>query len=98
MTTQADFRPFRTLGQVALEYCRRHGSDKVRVITLAKNRGKGGAVKMVTCHSAWWMRVRRGPRSRLCGGQRGDPPELRARGRGGRAPRQDAWVLGGATG
>ncbi|XP_036994638.2 dolichyl-phosphate beta-glucosyltransferase isoform X3 [Artibeus jamaicensis] len=32
--------------KVAFEYCRRHGSDKVRVITLAKNRGKGGAVKM----------------------------------------------------
>ncbi|XP_054442539.1 dolichyl-phosphate beta-glucosyltransferase [Pteronotus mesoamericanus] len=32
--------------KVALGYCRKYGSDKVRVITLAKNRGKGGAVKM----------------------------------------------------
>lgn len=32
--------------KVAFEYCRTHGSDKVRVVTLAKNRGKGGAVKM----------------------------------------------------
>ncbi|XP_024424057.3 dolichyl-phosphate beta-glucosyltransferase [Desmodus rotundus] len=32
--------------KVAFEYCRRYGSDKVRVITLVKNRGKGGAVKM----------------------------------------------------
>ncbi|XP_036913571.1 dolichyl-phosphate beta-glucosyltransferase isoform X3 [Sturnira hondurensis] len=32
--------------KVAFEYCRRLGSDKVRVITLVKNRGKGGAVKM----------------------------------------------------
>ena len=30
----------------ALEYVERHGSDIVRVLTLAKNRGKGGAVRM----------------------------------------------------
>ncbi|XP_072466488.1 dolichyl-phosphate beta-glucosyltransferase [Notamacropus eugenii] len=32
--------------QVALNYCQKYGNDKVRVITLPKNRGKGGAVKM----------------------------------------------------
>jgi len=30
----------------ALEYVEKHGSDTVRVLTLAKNRGKGGAVRM----------------------------------------------------
>lgn len=33
--------------EVALGYSRTYGSDKVRVLTLAKNRGKGGAVRMV---------------------------------------------------
>lgn len=33
--------------QVALKYSRKYGADKVRVLTLAKNRGKGGAVRMV---------------------------------------------------
>nr|KAF6459977.1 ALG5 dolichyl-phosphate beta-glucosyltransferase [Molossus molossus] len=32
--------------QVAFKYCQKYGSDKIRVITLVKNRGKGGAVKM----------------------------------------------------
>lgn len=32
--------------QVALKYCQKYGSDKVRVITLVQNRGKGGAVRM----------------------------------------------------
>merc|ERR1712112_437583 len=32
--------------QTALEYVEKFGSDKVRVLTLAKNRGKGGAVRM----------------------------------------------------
>ncbi|XP_008102052.1 dolichyl-phosphate beta-glucosyltransferase isoform X2 [Anolis carolinensis] len=32
--------------QVALKYTKKYGSDKVRVLTLVKNRGKGGAVKM----------------------------------------------------
>ncbi|XP_039728911.1 dolichyl-phosphate beta-glucosyltransferase isoform X3 [Pteropus medius] len=32
--------------KVAFKYCQKYGSDKVRVITLVKNRGKGGAVKM----------------------------------------------------
>lgn len=33
--------------QVALQYSRKYGADKVRVLTLVKNRGKGGAVRMV---------------------------------------------------
>lgn len=33
--------------QVALQYTREYGPDKVRVMTLVKNRGKGGAVRMV---------------------------------------------------
>lgn len=33
--------------QVALRYSRKHGADKLRVLTLVKNRGKGGAVRMV---------------------------------------------------
>ncbi|XP_049634781.1 dolichyl-phosphate beta-glucosyltransferase isoform X2 [Suncus etruscus] len=32
--------------KVAYKYCLKYGSDKVRVITLVKNRGKGGAIKM----------------------------------------------------
>ncbi|KAG8584977.1 hypothetical protein GDO81_004850 [Engystomops pustulosus] len=32
--------------QVALNYSKKYGSDKVRVLTLVKNRGKGGAVRM----------------------------------------------------
>ncbi|KAM6178904.1 dolichyl-phosphate beta-glucosyltransferase [Rhynchocyon petersi] len=32
--------------QVAFQYCQKYGSDKVRVITLVKNRGKGGAIRM----------------------------------------------------
>ncbi|KAM9788895.1 dolichyl-phosphate beta-glucosyltransferase [Neosynchiropus ocellatus] len=32
--------------EVALGYTRKYGSDKVRVLTLVKNRGKGGAVRM----------------------------------------------------
>ena len=32
--------------ETALGYVDKHGSDKVRVLTLAKNRGKGGAVRM----------------------------------------------------
>ncbi|XP_004711330.1 dolichyl-phosphate beta-glucosyltransferase isoform X1 [Echinops telfairi] len=31
--------------KVAFRYCQEYGSDKVRVITLVKNRGKGGAVR-----------------------------------------------------
>nr|XP_008528943.1 PREDICTED: dolichyl-phosphate beta-glucosyltransferase isoform X2 [Equus przewalskii] len=32
--------------EVAFKYCQKYGSDKVRVITLVKNRGKGGAIRM----------------------------------------------------
>ncbi|XP_063807920.1 dolichyl-phosphate beta-glucosyltransferase [Pseudophryne corroboree] len=32
--------------EVALKYANKYGSDKVRVLTLVKNRGKGGAVRM----------------------------------------------------
>jgi len=36
--------------QVALLYSEKYGTDKVRVLTLVKNRGKGGAVKMVSIY------------------------------------------------
>ncbi|NXT01428.1 ALG5 glucosyltransferase, partial [Jacana jacana] len=32
--------------KVALKYCEKYGSDRVRVLSLVKNRGKGGAVRM----------------------------------------------------
>lgn len=35
-----------TTTEVGLGYVDKHGSEKVRVLTLAKNRGKGGAVRM----------------------------------------------------
>ena len=35
-----------TTTEVGLDYVDKYGSDKVRVLTLAKNRGKGGAVRM----------------------------------------------------
>jgi len=35
-----------TTSEVALGYVDKYGSEKVRVLTLAKNRGKGGAVRM----------------------------------------------------
>jgi len=34
--------------QVAMKYTKKYGAKKVRVLTLVKNRGKGGAVRMVT--------------------------------------------------
>ncbi|XP_057676715.1 dolichyl-phosphate beta-glucosyltransferase isoform X2 [Corythoichthys intestinalis] len=37
--------------QVALRYTEMYGADKVRVLTLVKNRGKGGAVRMGTLSS-----------------------------------------------
>ncbi|KAJ0004571.1 hypothetical protein NQD34_010785 [Periophthalmus magnuspinnatus] len=37
--------------QVAMQYTRKYGADKVRVLTLVKNRGKGGAVRMGTLSS-----------------------------------------------
>ena len=33
--------------KVGLEYSLKYGCDKVRVMTLVKNRGKGGAVRLV---------------------------------------------------
>lgn len=51
--------------QVAMRYSRKYGADKMRVLTLVKNRGKGGAVRMVSgmsdcimseCSTAWiWV-------------------------------------------
>ncbi|XP_072040448.1 dolichyl-phosphate beta-glucosyltransferase-like [Amphiura filiformis] len=35
-----------TTTQVALQYSKKYTTDKVRVLTLAKNRGKGGAVRL----------------------------------------------------
>lgn len=37
-----------TTTKVVLDYTRRYGADKVRCLTLAANRGKGGAVRMVS--------------------------------------------------
>ncbi|KAM9333127.1 dolichyl-phosphate beta-glucosyltransferase [Pholidichthys leucotaenia] len=37
--------------EVGLKYMRKYGADKVRVLTLVKNRGKGGAVRMGTLSS-----------------------------------------------
>ncbi|KAI4901258.1 hypothetical protein NFI96_015259 [Prochilodus magdalenae] len=37
--------------EVALGYTRKYGADKVRVLTLKRNRGKGGAVRMGTMSS-----------------------------------------------
>ncbi|XP_038821332.1 dolichyl-phosphate beta-glucosyltransferase [Salvelinus namaycush] len=37
--------------EVALQYTRKYGADKVRVLTLVENRGKGGAVRMGTLSS-----------------------------------------------
>ena len=32
--------------KAALEYCKKHGCDRIRVLTLTRNRGKGGAVRL----------------------------------------------------
>ena len=37
--------------QVALEYSKKHTTELIRVLTLAKNRGKGGAVRLVSNYS-----------------------------------------------
>lgn len=37
--------------EVALGYTKKHGAEKVRVLTLVRNRGKGGAVRMGTLSS-----------------------------------------------
>ena len=34
--------------QVALEYVKKYGVHKIRLLTLEKNRGKGGAVRIVS--------------------------------------------------
>lgn len=34
--------------EVATKYAQKLGSDKIRVLALEKNRGKGGAVRLVT--------------------------------------------------
>lgn len=36
--------------EVALNYSKKFGCDKVRVLSLTKNRGKGGAVRLVNGH------------------------------------------------
>ena len=36
--------------ELALQYTEKHGADRVRVLTLARNRGKGGAIRMVSSH------------------------------------------------
>ena len=33
--------------EVANSYAKKYGSEKIRCLTLAKNRGKGGAVRLV---------------------------------------------------
>ena len=35
--------------EVALDYSRKYGVHQMRVLTLEKNRGKGGAVRLVCC-------------------------------------------------
>lgn len=37
--------------EVALSYSQKYGTEKVRLLELKENRGKGGAVRLV-CHSA----------------------------------------------
>lgn len=34
--------------EVALQYAKKYSADKVRVLNLVKNRGKGGAVRLVS--------------------------------------------------
>ena len=36
-----------SISQTALSYTKEYGSDRVKVLTLEKNRGKGGAIRMV---------------------------------------------------
>ena len=36
--------------ELALQYTEKHGAERVRVLTLARNRGKGGAIRMVSSH------------------------------------------------
>ncbi len=39
--------------EVGLEYVKRYGSDKIRVLTLKQNQGKGGAVQQVDLKYIW---------------------------------------------
>lgn len=34
--------------EVGLKYSKKYGSEKIRVLTLTQNRGKGGAVRLVS--------------------------------------------------
>ena len=43
--------------QVALKYSEQYGSFKVRVLTFVKNRGKGGAVRLVSIQAHWVLRL-----------------------------------------
>lgn len=38
---------------VALDYCAKEGADRMRVLTLTRNRGKGGAVKRVLSYMSY---------------------------------------------
>jgi hypothetical protein len=38
---------FEYIVQMAMEFSKKEGSDRVRVLKLVRNRGKGGAVKCV---------------------------------------------------
>ena len=42
-----------TTTEVGLGYVDKYGCDKVRVLSLAKNRGKGGAVRMGMLKARW---------------------------------------------
>ncbi|KAK6317612.1 hypothetical protein J4Q44_G00130120 [Coregonus suidteri] len=62
--------------EVALQYTRQFGADKVRVLTLVKNRGKGGAVRMRSLfrtflmygfHFLVWFFCVRGIKDTQCG-------------------------------
>ncbi|KAG0427740.1 hypothetical protein HPB47_025233 [Ixodes persulcatus] len=62
--------------EVGLSYCLKWGSDKVRVLTLVRNRGKGGAVRlrsilrtflMLGFHLLVWLFAVRGVRDTQCG-------------------------------
>lgn len=41
--------------EVAMDYSKKFGCEKVRVLTLAWNRGKGGAVRMVSCRMDYYQ-------------------------------------------
>uniref|UniRef100_A0A8C2G7X8 Dolichyl-phosphate beta-glucosyltransferase n=1 Tax=Cyprinus carpio TaxID=7962 RepID=A0A8C2G7X8_CYPCA len=51
LKSQPPFTAIIKLGRVAMKYTKKYGAQKVRVLTLVKNRGKGGAVKMGTLSS-----------------------------------------------